>query len=84
MASVFLVPVLGADVIQFRAATDHEVVHATGESSAAGMSGAKMLDHGDLRQLVGDQERVGKTLAFSPWSQWKISMGSSTSTPFGT
>src|SRR5207247_1083656 len=28
--------------------------------------------------------RCGNTAAFSPWSQWKISMGDSISTPRGT
>src|SRR4051812_32968107 len=44
----FLVPVLSADVVELRAAANHEVVDATGESGAVAMDRAEMLDHGDL------------------------------------
>src|SRR2546430_2663659 len=65
----FLVPVLGADVIQFRAATDDQIVYAAGESSTVRVSRTEMLDDRDLRELVRDQERVrenGSIFAMQP------------------
>src|SRR2546423_7429601 len=54
----FLVPVLGADVVQFRTATDDEVVYAAGESRTVRVSRTEVLDDRYLRELVRDQEGV--------------------------
>src|SRR4051812_40359397 len=65
----FLVPVLGADVIELRAAPGHEIVYAASEPCAVVMSGTEMFDDGDLCQLVRDEKSVrenGRILTMKP------------------
>ena len=49
-------PILRAHVRHLRARAGDEVVYAARESGHVFIHGAEMFDHGDLRELVRDQE----------------------------
>src|SRR5438132_14102869 len=53
-------PRLRTHVTNFCACTGDQIVHATGESGRATIARAKMLDHGDLCELVCDQKQMRK------------------------